>query len=156
MSIANQIAALNADKTDIAAAITAKGGTLSQNAGFDTFATDIANIPFASGSVTFSQFTSTLTVSNLSFTPRKIFIIGADSRLHLHGTKYVVGCLGLNYDNNNQYKLMGQNRTPNNTNAFIWTANYTDYFTIQNGEFTFSHPEYVFAENTTYFWVACG
>ena len=45
MSITSQITALNADKTAIANAITAKGGTLSQNPGFYTFAADIATIP---------------------------------------------------------------------------------------------------------------
>ena len=44
MSISAQITALDTDKTAIANAITAKGGTLSQNAGFDTFASDIGTI----------------------------------------------------------------------------------------------------------------
>lgn len=45
MSIASQLTALTGDKTAIANKITEKGGTLSQNAGFDTFATDIGTIP---------------------------------------------------------------------------------------------------------------
>lgn len=48
MSIAEQLTALTADKTAIENAITEKGGTLSQNSGFDTFATDIGTIPTGS------------------------------------------------------------------------------------------------------------
>lgn len=45
MSIATQIAALQQDKTDIATAITNKGGTVNSGDGFDDFAADIATIP---------------------------------------------------------------------------------------------------------------
>ena len=45
MTIATQIAALQQDKTDIANAITAKGGTVTTGDGFDDFASDIATIP---------------------------------------------------------------------------------------------------------------
>lgn len=45
MSIATQIAALQADKTAIATAITNKGGTVNSGDGFDDFAADIATIP---------------------------------------------------------------------------------------------------------------
>lgn len=52
MSIADEILELQTtegklatDKIDIEAVITTKGGTLSQNSGFDTFAADIATIP---------------------------------------------------------------------------------------------------------------
>ncbi len=45
MSIATQISALQADKTDIANAIIAMGGTMGDGDGFDDFATAIATIP---------------------------------------------------------------------------------------------------------------
>ena len=45
MSIASKLSDLADYKTDIANKITEKGGTLSQNAGYGTFATDIATIP---------------------------------------------------------------------------------------------------------------
>ena len=48
MSIANQIQSLTDDKSAIENAITERGGTLSQNGGFDTFAADIASIPSGS------------------------------------------------------------------------------------------------------------
>lgn len=44
MNLEVQLAALQVDKEDTAAAITEKGGTLSQNPGFDTFATDVRSI----------------------------------------------------------------------------------------------------------------
>lgn len=49
MSIATQIAALQQDKTDIATAITNKGGTVNSGDGFDDFAADIATIPSGGG-----------------------------------------------------------------------------------------------------------
>ena len=49
MSIATQISALQADKTAIANAITAKGGTVGAGDGFDDFAADIATIPTGGG-----------------------------------------------------------------------------------------------------------
>lgn len=49
MSIATQIEALQADKTAIANAITAKGGTVNAGDGFDDFASDIATIPSGGG-----------------------------------------------------------------------------------------------------------
>lgn len=63
MSVTDEIIRLNNNKdtmsiahTNIANAITAKGGTLSQNSGFDTFADDIATIPnvddFITGNMT--------------------------------------------------------------------------------------------------------
>lgn len=59
MSIATQISALQADKTAIANAITAKGGTVNSGDGFDDFATDIGTIPTG----------STPTISSLTVTP---------------------------------------------------------------------------------------
>ena len=49
MSIATQIQYLQQDKTDIANAITAKGGTVNSGDGFDDFANDIATIPSGGG-----------------------------------------------------------------------------------------------------------
>lgn len=49
MSIATEISALQADKTAIANAITAKGGTVGSGDGFDDFATDIGTIPTGGG-----------------------------------------------------------------------------------------------------------
>jgi len=49
MTIAQQISALQQDKTDIATAITNKGGTVNSGDGFDDFATDIATIPAGGG-----------------------------------------------------------------------------------------------------------
>ena len=49
MSIATQIAALQTDKTDIASAITTKGGTVTSGDGFDNFASDILTIPTGGG-----------------------------------------------------------------------------------------------------------
>lgn len=49
MTIATQIAALQQDKSDIASAITNKGGTVTAGDGFDDFATDIASIPAGGG-----------------------------------------------------------------------------------------------------------
>lgn len=51
MSIASQITALTADKSAIASAITAKGGTVASDDGFDDFATAIASIPSGGGSL---------------------------------------------------------------------------------------------------------
>ena len=48
MSVADQIQALQNDKTAIANAITAKGGTVNSGDGFDDFAADIATIPSGS------------------------------------------------------------------------------------------------------------
>lgn len=48
MSIASEISALTADKTAIASAIAAKGGTVASGDGFDDFATAIASIPSGS------------------------------------------------------------------------------------------------------------
>ena len=66
MNISEQITALNTDKTAIANAITAKGGTLSQNAGFDTFATDIATIPSGGDPNTYANQIMTNSIVNLS------------------------------------------------------------------------------------------
>ena len=52
MSIATQISALQTDKTNIASAITTKGGTVSSGDGFDNFASDILTIPTGGGGQT--------------------------------------------------------------------------------------------------------
>ena len=156
MSIASQITALGTDKTDIANAITAKGGTLSQNYGFDTFAADIANIPFASGTVSFAEPTQTFTVASLPFTPKKIFIIGADSRLHLNPTNSVYGSLSFNDSSSSTYKLIGIARNPDNTLQNFWASNPSLFISLQNNGFTISRSLFCFAESTEYFWVACG
>lgn len=55
MSIATQISALQQDKTDIATAITNKGGTVSSGDGFDDFAADIATIPSGGGDLLYVE-----------------------------------------------------------------------------------------------------
>lgn len=49
MSIATSLTALQTAKSDIATAITAKGGTVNDGDGMSDFATDIATIPSGSG-----------------------------------------------------------------------------------------------------------
>lgn len=65
MTIATQIAALQQDKSDIATAITNKGGTVNSGDGFDDFATDIATIPTGGtiDSLTITPTTSQQTIS---------------------------------------------------------------------------------------------
>ena len=62
MSIATQISALEADKTAIANAITAKGGTVASGDGFDDFATDIGTIP------AYGKLLATVNLGSLSCT----------------------------------------------------------------------------------------
>ena len=64
MSIATQISALQSDKTAIAAAITAKGGTVGAGDGFDDFAVDIATIP--SGGTSFGDKLAEVNLGTLS------------------------------------------------------------------------------------------
>jgi hypothetical protein len=63
MSIATQISALQTDKTNIASAITNKGGTVNSGDGFDNFADDIltisASTPTQTKSVTITTNTTT-------------------------------------------------------------------------------------------------
>ena len=63
MSIATQISALQTDKTNIANAITTKGGTVASGDGFDNFAADIltisASTPTQTKSVTITTNTTT-------------------------------------------------------------------------------------------------
>lgn len=84
MSIANQITALTADKTAIENAIVAKGGTLSQNCGFDTFAADIATIQsghdyldeYIKGKISEYVFEGTSARSNaLTYSSIKVLIV---------------------------------------------------------------------------------
>lgn len=63
MSIATQIAALQADKTAIRQAILNKGGTSASGNGFDDFATDIGTIPEGEGAI-FSTFDSNIEVEH--------------------------------------------------------------------------------------------
>lgn len=66
MSIATQISALQTDKTNIASAITTKGGTVNSGDGFDNFASDILTIPTGGGGQT--QTKSLSVTSNGSYT----------------------------------------------------------------------------------------
>lgn len=66
MSIATQIAALQADKTAIRQAILNKGGTSASGNGFDDFATDIGTIPEGEGAI-FSTFDGGVEYENVYF-----------------------------------------------------------------------------------------
>ena len=66
MTIASQIAVLQQDKTDIATAITNKGGTVNSGDGFDDFASDIGTITQLKGETRTVSITST---SGNTFTP---------------------------------------------------------------------------------------
>lgn len=76
MSIAESIAALQADKAAIAAAITAKGGTVNEGDGYNDFATDIGTI--SGGGATRE------TTSSLGY-------VASDIVYHFDGDKNVAG-----------------------------------------------------------------
>lgn len=70
-TIAENLTKLQTARTNIASAITAKGGTVSQGDGFEDFATDIATIPSGSGGAAYytryKATSSTSTWTSLGF-----------------------------------------------------------------------------------------
>lgn len=155
MSIANQIAALNADKTDIAAAITAKGGTLSQNAGFDTFAAEIANLPHAYGTVRFSSQSSQMTVSGLPFTPKGVIAYYSQARGNTVSGNYTWGFIGYNADT--EYKFSAMLWQPNNGTGFVWTRTAaSNYISVTADGFQIEYSGYLFPRDSEYVWYAHG
>lgn len=84
MSIATNLQRLVTAKSDIADAITAKGGTVNQGDGLEEFSADIATIPSGGGAVTGvkGNTESTYRTGDVNLTPANI---GAASSDHTHG-----------------------------------------------------------------------
>lgn len=91
MSIATSLAALRQAKTDIAAAITNKGGAVNTGDGFADFAADIATISAGSEIQTASGLTVragkyVFTITGLSFQPRLVsYATGCSSSTNILG-----------------------------------------------------------------------
>ena len=113
MSIADKITRLQTAKTNIANAITTKGGTVITGDGFEEFATDIASIPSGGGEnklkklftgetvlITADDLDGTTSLSNISgFQSRRNFDIEEwASTLDTIGGSTFVSCTGLTID----------------------------------------------------------
>ena len=156
MSIASQITALHTDKTAIAAAIAAKGGSLSQNAGFDTFAADITNIPHAYGTVRFSSQSTRMTVTGLPFTPKVVLAYYSQAKANVVPDTSTWGFIGYNADT--EYKFSGMAWPYGSTTPYtMWTKQGAALvITINPDGFEVSYNSYIFPAGSEYVWYACG
>ena len=132
MSIADEILELQTtegklatDKTNIEAIITTKGGTLSQNSGFDTFATDIATIPSGGHDYFADYLKGTLTEYTYNETTIK------DAAL-LNSDLKILHCPNLSQLSSNciQYSLITHIYAPSATRLKTFSCAYTSYLTL--------------------------
>lgn len=172
MSIATQIEALQNDKAAIASAITSKGGTVGETDGFDDFATAIGTIR-AAGNMEFGTFTPavdtfTFNVSNLAFTPTKIYILCVEAYKTTSATATNFLLLDMNGSNNRFiWSVTRENNGAinNQITKAQYEAVWINSFYISNNSFScdisawtisgYPGESFPFKAGYTYTWIAC-
>ena len=97
-TIAENLTKLQAARTNIASAITAKGGTVASGDGFEDFASDIGSIPAGS---TAAKLTPVSTVSS----PSELYIVEEEYYIYCYGTVKLGGNTSVVFNVPNEFDM---------------------------------------------------